>query len=52
MTVNNSELLEVCRRLVAFDTVGTSSNVPCAEYFGPLWRGVELPRELIAGDCC
>jgi len=52
VTVNNSELLEACRRLVAFDTVGTSSNVPFAVYLGHLWRGVELLRELPARVCC
>ena len=36
MTVDDAELLEICRRLVAFDTVSTASNVPCAEYLAEL----------------
>lgn len=36
MTVHDAELIEICRRLVAYDTVGTASNVPCAEYLADL----------------
>ena len=36
MTVGDAKLLAICRRLVAFDTVPTASNVPCAEYLAEL----------------
>jgi acetylornithine deacetylase len=36
MSIEQSELWEVCRRLVAFDTVSTSSNVAAAEYLADL----------------
>ncbi len=36
MTVDHADLLEICRRLVAFDTVPTASNVACAEYLADL----------------
>jgi acetylornithine deacetylase len=53
MTVDDAELLEICRRLVAFDTVSTASNVACAEYLAdPLddagWK-VRLHRDHALG---
>lgn len=49
MSSGDTELLEVCRRLVAFDTVSSASNLPCAEYLADLldhagWR-VRLHRD-------
>ena len=34
--IEQTPLWEICRRLVGFDTVPTSSNVPCAEYLADL----------------
>ncbi|PWB72013.1 MAG: acetylornithine deacetylase [Holophagae bacterium] len=53
MTVDDAELLEICRRLVAFDTVSTASNVACAEYLADLlddagWQ-VRLHRDHALG---
>lgn len=53
MTADDAELLEICRRLVAFDTVSTASNVACAEYLANLlddagWQ-VRLHREHAPG---
>jgi acetylornithine deacetylase len=53
MTVDDAELLEICRRLVAFDTVSTASNVACAEYLADLlddagWK-VRLHRDHALG---
>jgi acetylornithine deacetylase len=53
MTVHDAELIEICRRLVAYDTVGTASNIACAEYLADLldvagWQ-VHLHREHALG---
>jgi acetylornithine deacetylase len=53
MTGSIARVVEVCRRLVAFDTVPTVSNVPCAEYLAGLldvagWR-VRLHRDHALG---
>ena len=53
MTADDAGLLEICRRLVAFDTVSTASNVACAEYLADLlddagWQ-VRLHREQAPG---
>jgi acetylornithine deacetylase len=53
MTAIGAEVLEICQRLVAFDTVPNVSNVPCAEYLADLlddvgWR-VRLHRDHALG---
>lgn len=53
MASASPDVLEICRRLVAFDTVPTASNLPCAEYLADLlddagWR-VRLHRDHALG---